>query len=143
MSSKLTVAWHPSDSVFSFSLVIFEAFRWKKKSTFNILQQVVPSPCQSPEECNIFFFLLNFTILFFFLRIFLTLDTFSFKFDGAVIMPLTSSLERRRVMPLRSDASGTLQVGWQDYFPGCEVMTFYREWMSAAHVNSTSHDWEP
>ncbi|EDL38270.1 mCG140970, isoform CRA_b [Mus musculus] len=59
--------------------------------------------------------------------IFLTLDTFSFKFDGAVIMPLTSSLERRRVMPLRSDASGTLQVGWQDYFPGCEVMTFYRE----------------
>ncbi|EDL91844.1 rCG55488, isoform CRA_a [Rattus norvegicus] len=27
-------------------------------------------------------------------------------------MALTSNLERRRVMPLRSDASGTLQAGW-------------------------------
>lgn len=120
MSSKLTVAWHPSDSVFSFSSVIFEAFRWKKNSTFNILQQVVPSPCQSPEEHNIFFFLSFFFLFqysFFFLGIFLTLDTFSFKFDGAVIMALTSSLERSRVMPLRSDASGTLQVSGQGLFP--------------------------
>lgn len=62
----------------------------------------------------IYFF--RFSLLFF-LRIFLTPDTFFFKFAWAVIMALTSSLERRRVMPLRSDASGTLQGGWQGLFP--------------------------
>lgn len=145
MSSKLTRPWHPSDSVFSFSLVIFEAFRWKKPA-FNILQQVVLSPCQSPEECNIFYFIFfEFQYsLFFFLGIFLTLDPFSFKFDGAVIMALTSSLERRRVMPLRSDASGTLQVGWQGLFPRlwsddllervnvCSARKFPQPWLRAS-----------
>ena len=31
----------------------------------------------------------------------------------------------------------------RDYFPGCAEMTFRGEWVSAVHVNSFSHDWEP
>ena len=31
----------------------------------------------------------------------------------------------------------------RDYFPGCAEMTFWGEWVSAVHVNSFSHDWEP
>lgn len=119
MSSKLTVAWHPSDSVFSFSSVIFEAFRWKKILHLIFCNRLFHHLAKAQRSTTYFSFFLFFLFQysFFFLGIFLTLDTFSFKFDGAVIMALTSSLERSRVMPLRSDASGTLQVGGQGLFP--------------------------
>lgn len=122
-----------------FQFSCFEAVRWKK-SAFNILQQVFLSPSQKPRGAqNIVF---SFSLLFF-LRIFLTLDTFSFKFDWAVIMALTSSLERRGVMPLRSNASGTLQVCWQGLFPRlwsddllqrvnvCSARKFLQPWLRA------------
>lgn len=103
-----------------YSVSVYFLKHWdEKKSEFNILQQVFPSSCKSPEEhysLYVFFFSLQF-----FLRIFLTPeDTLSFRFACAVIMGLTSSLERRGVMRLRSDASGTLQVGWQGSFPRLE-----------------------
>lgn len=146
MSSKLTRPWHPSDSVFSFSLVIFEAFRWKKKLHLIFCNRLFYHLAKAQRSATYFIlFFLNFSILFFFfLGIFLTLDPFSFKFDGAVIMALTSSLERRRVMPLRSDASGTLQVGWQGLFPRlwsddllervnvCSARKFPQPWLRAS-----------
>lgn len=92
------------------------------------------------QRSTIYF--VSFSLLFF-LRLFLTPDTFSFKFDWAVIMALTSSLERRGVMSLRSDASGSLQIGWQGLFPRlcrddlprrvsvCSARKFFQPWLRA------------
>lgn len=140
MSSKLIAAWHLSRSIFRFSSAILKLSDGKKNLNLIFCNRFYSSPCWSPEEHSIYFF--SFSLVFF-LRIFLTPDTFSFKFDWAVIMALTSSLERRGVMPLRSDASGTLRGSWQGWFPRlwsddllprvdvCTARKFLQPWLRA------------
>ena len=111
MSSELIAEWHPSYSVFSFSY--FEAIGWKGNLNLIFCNRFFIAMLKPRGAQYIFF---SFSLVFF-LRIFLTPDTFSFKFYWAVIVALTSSLERRGIMPLGTDASGTLQGSWQGLFP--------------------------
>ena len=139
MSSKLIAAWHSSDSVFSFSLAILKLSD-ENKSKFNILQQIFSIIILKPRGTQYIFFVLvfYFSLGYFWPQILFPLNLTEL---WSWLWPL--ALKEEELCLSGAMPQALCKSAGRDYFPGCEMMTFYREWMSAVHVNSFSHDWEP
>lgn len=140
MSSKLIAAWHPSDSVFSFSLVILKLSDEKKNLNLIFCNRFFHHHVKAQRSAIYF---LRFSLLFFSLGYFWPQILFPLNLTELWSWLWPLALKEDKLCLSGAMPQALCKLAGRDYFPGCEAMTFYGEWMSAVHVNSFSHDWEP